>query len=160
MRIGVISDTNGHTRNTLTAIQLFQSSKIDVVIHCGDIGSVTIPALFESWPTHFVFGNIDHDESALRIAIDAAGHRCHDRMGRLELGEMRIAFLHGDDVGLLDETLASGTCDILCRGHTHQAESRWEKDILVLNPGAVYRARPHSIAVVELPKRVVEFINF
>jgi predicted phosphodiesterase len=38
----------------------------------------------------------------------------------------------------------------VCYGHTHVAESHLEGRTLVLNPGALYRATPHSIATVDL----------
>ena len=44
---------------------------------------------------------------------------------------------------------AVGICTI-GYGHTHEAEQHREGKTLVLNPGALYRANPHSIAVVEL----------
>jgi putative phosphoesterase len=160
MRLGIISDTHGHEHNTLDAIAIFESTGVDTVIHCGDIGSPTIPAMFTLWPSHFVFGNVDQQKEILRSAIKKAGHRCHERFGQLELEGLQIAFLHGDDATLWQETLASGQWDMLCYGHTHRPEMRWEGRTLVLNPGAVYRALPHSVAVVDLPERIVEFSKF
>ena len=46
--------------------------------------------------------------------------------------------------------IASGDYDLVCYGHTHAAEQHREGKTLVLNPGALYRADPHSLAVVEL----------
>jgi predicted phosphodiesterase len=39
----------------------------------------------------------------------------------------------------------------VCYGHTHVAAIDRRGDTVVLNPGAIYRANPHSIAVVDLP---------
>ncbi|MGE3778384.1 MAG: metallophosphoesterase family protein, partial [Pirellulaceae bacterium] len=50
--------------------------------------------------------------------------------------------------------------DLVCYGHTHQALERFEGATHVLNPGAVYRAKPHSVAVVRLPELTVEFLTF
>jgi predicted phosphodiesterase len=41
---------------------------------------------------------------------------------------------------------------LVCFGHTHVAEQQRRGATLVLNPGAVYRARRHSIAIVKLPE--------
>jgi predicted phosphodiesterase len=38
----------------------------------------------------------------------------------------------------------------VCYGHTHQAEQHRVGKTLVLNPGALYRATPHSLALVDL----------
>jgi hypothetical protein len=128
------------------------------VLHCGDIGSPAVIPLFAAWPTHFVFGNVDYDRTGLRAAIEAAGQTCHDRFGQLELSGKRIAFLHSDDAPLFRQTFTSGDFDLVCYGHTHQAEQHVVGPTLVLNPGALYRANPRSFATVELPALTVTMI--
>lgn len=150
MRLGIISDTHGHVDYTTAAIQVLQREQVDVVIHCGDIGTPQIPGLFAGWPTHFVFGNVDHDQADLRMAIHEAGLVCHDRQGEVELGGRHIAFLHGDDSGLLMSLINSQAYDLVCYGHTHEQDVHHDGRTIVLNPGAVYRASPHTIATVEL----------
>ncbi|HQU43146.1 MAG: YfcE family phosphodiesterase [Planctomycetia bacterium 21-64-5] len=151
MRIGVVSDTHGHVPYTLDAVRMLESLNVELVIHCGDIGSPDIVPLFAAWPTHFVFGNVDHDGHALEAAIRSAGKQCHGRFGMLELAGRRVAFLHGDDTALLRQTTASGEWDLVCHGHTHIARREQQGRTWVLNPGALYRATPHSLAYVELP---------
>ncbi len=73
MRIGVVSDTHGHVEFALAAVRMLQSLDVAEVLHCGDIGSPEIVMLFRSWPTHFVFGNVDYDVGTLRKAIRTAG---------------------------------------------------------------------------------------
>ena len=151
-RIGVISDTHGHVLNTLAAVRMLQALDVSAVLHCGDIGTPDIPGLVRGWPAYFVFGNCDHDEAELRAAIEAAGHHCAGRFGDLSLGGRRIALLHSHDVRLFRQVKSSGDYDLVCYGHTHAAEQHHEGKTLVLNPGALYRANPHTIAVVELEK--------
>ncbi|HUY34989.1 MAG TPA: YfcE family phosphodiesterase [Pirellulales bacterium] len=151
MRIGVVSDTHGQVRHTRNAARMLESLEVALVIHCGDIGSAAVVELFAPWPTHFVFGNVD-DPSVLREAIRDAGQTCHDRFGQIEIAGRRIAFLHGDDARLLNETTAGGEWDMVCHGHTHVARQARHGRTLLLNPGAVYRASPHTIACVELPQ--------
>ena len=88
----------------------------------------------------------------LRRAIERAGQTCHGRFGSITADGRHIAFLHGDDSALLESTISSGEYDLVCYGHTHVAEHHAEGSTFVLNPGALYRAQPHSLAVVELPK--------
>ena len=159
MLLGVVSDTHGHTRNTLDALRLLDSMGVEVIVHCGDIGSPVIPALF-TIPTHFVFGNVDQDEEELREAIKHAGHQCHDRFGDLLLGNVRIALIHSDDSARWNLTIHAGKWDLVCFGHTHRRESKWLNKTLLLNPGAVYRANPHSVATVDLPALDVQFLEF
>ena len=123
MRLGVISDTHSNLTNTVRALEVLKEQNVDVLIHCGDIGSTSIVHEFHDWPTHFVFGNVDHDRALLRHAIKDAGQSCHDRFGELELNGKNIAFLHSDDRQLFEETISSGEYDLVCYGHTHKAES-------------------------------------
>jgi putative phosphoesterase len=152
MRIGVVSDTHGHIPNAQSAVRMLESCEVELVIHCGDIGSPEVIRLFDPWPTHFVFGNVDGDLPALRAAMKAGGHTCHERKGELELAERRIAFLHGDDGRMFGQLLSSGDFDLICHGHTHVAMHRIQGRTHVLNPGALYRAPYHSIALVDLPQ--------
>lgn len=152
MRLGIISDTHGQTANARRAVHLLESLEAETIIHCGDIGSPWIPSLFSPWPTHYVFGNVDEDRGELRAAIADAGHVCHDRFGTLDLDGVKIAFLHGDDGARLRATIDSGDWDLVCFGHTHRAEQRRVRRTLALNPGALYRASPHTLAIVDLPQ--------
>ena len=152
MLIGIVSDTHGHVEFARPAIRMLESCEAELVIHCGDIGSEEIVGLFQRWPTHFVFGNCDTQHERFGRAIKAAGQTCHDRFGSLEAGGRKIAFLHGDDGPLLKETIAGGLYDLVCYGHTHIPEQHLDGRTLVLNPGALYRANPHSLAIVRLPE--------
>jgi len=148
MQIAVVSDTHGHVEYTRQAIRVLETLEIDAVLHCGDIGSPAIVPLFAPWPAHFVFGNVDED--GLRWTIEQSGQTCHGRFGAVELGGRSIAFLHSDDTARLVETIDSQQIDHVCYGHTHRAEHHRQDRTLVLNPGALYRATPHSFAVVDL----------
>jgi len=152
MKIGVISDTHGHVANTMAAVRMLEPLGAQAVLHCGDIGSPEIPKLLAAWPAHFVFGNCDGDHDELRAAIEREGMACYGRFGNLELGGRRIALIHSDDARLFRQVTTSGQYDLVCFGHTHQAEQRREGKTLVLNPGALYRATPHSLAIVDLAK--------
>ena len=151
MLIGIVSDTHGHVEFTRVAIRMLESCQVEAVIHCGDIGSPEIIPLFTNWPTHFVFGNVDLPPAPMRRAIELAGQTCHERFGAVELAVRQIAFLHGDDGQLLRQTVDSGQYDLVCYGHTHVAEQHQQGRTLVVNPGALFRAQPHSIAVARLP---------
>ncbi|MGI9455811.1 MAG: YfcE family phosphodiesterase [Aeoliella sp.] len=153
MRIGVVSDTHGHVDHTRPAIRLLESLEVETVLHCGDIGSPEVVALFSSWPTHFVFGNCDYNKEELAAAIQDMGHQCHGNFGDIEFEDVRIALLHSHERHKFQEALISPDYQVVCYGHTHIAASdRQEGGKLVLNPGALYRAAMHSIALLELPE--------
>jgi putative phosphoesterase len=150
MRIGVISDTHGHVPNTQAAVRMLQSLDVTTVLHCGDICGAEIPKQLAPWPTHYVFGNCDSDRDEQRSAIAAAGGVCHDRFGDFELDGRRIALLHSHDAALFRKVCTSDVYDLVCYGHTHIAEHHKNGKTLILNPGALFRANRHSIAIVEL----------
>lgn len=150
-RWGLVSDSHGRVESTRAAANLLHSFEVSEVIHCGDIGTADVVRALSSWPTHYVFGNCDHELSALRTAIEEAGGTCHERFGTLQIEERSVAFLHGDDTQLMVETISGGEYDLVCHGHTHVAAQKTVGKTIVLNPGALFRARPLSIAVVEFP---------
>lgn len=151
MRIGVVSDTHGSVEHTRPAIRMLDSLEVDAVLHCGDIGSAEVVELFEAWPTHFVLGNCDHDHTELQSAIESAGQTYHGLFGELELAGVPIALMHSHEIRRFRETIDSGRYRLVCYGHTHVAKKERRGDTLVLNPGALYRADKHTIAVVDLP---------
>jgi uncharacterized protein len=150
MRIGVISDTHGHVLNTLAAVRMLESLAVEAVLHAGDIGTAEIPKLLAAWPTHFVFGNCDHQRAELSAAIEQAGLTCHGRVGDFILADRRIALIHSDDAAQFRRVCTIGEYDLVCYGHTHAAEQHRRGKTLVLNPGALYRANPHTLGIVEL----------
>ncbi|MFO1020019.1 MAG: YfcE family phosphodiesterase [Planctomycetales bacterium] len=155
-RLVVVSDTHGNLTSTRQATEMIERLQPDCVIHCGDIGDTAVIPFFDRWPTHFVFGNCDPDEVALTRAIEAAGQHCHRRFGSLELEGVKIAFLHSDDHKLFQNTIFSGEYSLVCYGHTHQVLTETVEETIVLNPGALHRARPYTFAVVELPQLSIE----
>jgi hypothetical protein len=161
MLLGVVSDTHGHVPNTRSAVQMLHSLGVEAVLHCGDIGAGAIVPMFAQWPTHFVLGNVDVEgrASALKEAITQAGQTCHDRFGSLELAGVKIALIHGDDQQRLDQTITAGLHQLVCHGHTHVPRQEKIGNTLVLNPGALYRAHRHTIALIELPTLETQIIE-
>jgi putative phosphoesterase len=154
MRIGVVSDTHGHVEQTRLAIRMLQSLGVERVLHCGDIGSAAVVELFAAWPTDFVFGNCDGARGALAAAIEDLGLTCHGEFAALEIDGRRVALLHSHDGKQFQESLHSGQWDLVCYGHTHVAAIDRYGQTLAVNPGALYRANPHSLAIVELQPEV------
>lgn len=152
MRLGVISDTHGQIHRALDAVRMLESLDVDRLLHCGDIGTPEVVALLSAWPTHYVFGNCDYDTLVLEAAIAATGNAvCHGAFGELELDGVRIGLLHSHDARRFRSALSSGAYDLVCYGHTHVAAMDRHGDTMALNPGAIHRANPRSIAVVDLP---------
>jgi putative phosphoesterase len=156
--LAIVSDTHGQTEFAQRAVRMLGEFAPVAVLHCGDIGSTAIPPLFAPWPTYYVFGNVDLGlERQLTSAITAANRNhksdasfCANRFGELTLYNRHIAWLHGDDSKRLAATIASQKYDLVCSGHTHVYDLSTSGKTLVLNPGALYRARQHTCAIVDL----------
>lgn len=159
MRVGVVSDTHGHVDFARPAVRMLESLNVDRVLHCGDIGSAEVVELFEQWPTDFVFGNCDTEHRALRSMIERAGQTCHGEFGDLDIEGIRLALIHGHDRRLFSAAVGSGRYRTICYGHTHVAAVERRGDLLLLNPGALYRAQPHSLAILELPQNEATIIE-
>lgn len=158
MLIGVVSDTHGQTDYTLEALNMLDALEVDVVLHCGDVGSADVVKLFYGRPTHFVLGNVDHEPTIRRACLDA-GLSYHERFAAVELGGSKIAVAHGDDLKILNTAIESGEYDLVCTGHTHVPKQERRGKTLVLNPGALYRATPHTLAIVRLPEVEAEILR-
>src|SRR6185436_7553762 len=107
MRLGIASDTHGHLANAQAGVRMLQALDVEVVLHCGDIGTAEVVQAFAPWPTHFVFGNCDGNRAELTAAIEAADQTCHAEFGDIELAGRRIALLHSDDGRRFRATLTS-----------------------------------------------------
>ena len=148
MRIAILSDTHSRYQTVEAALALLKDNPVDLLIHCGDIDDAETIWLFPP-NTHFVFGNCDHDRASMRQAIHGIGATLHEPFGALELDETTIAFTHGDDARQLRE-LELSEFDYVFHGHTHQAVDRRAGKTRVINPGALFRARPKSFAILDL----------
>ena len=56
MKIGILSDTHNNEHNTRLVLDLMRMHRVERLIHCGDITSPHIVALFEGWQVDFVRG--------------------------------------------------------------------------------------------------------
>lgn len=159
MKIGVLSDTHDRREITQTAIRLLCERGVELILHCGDIESPGMVRLFTGVPTHFVFGNWDKDREGLLRAIQNVGGRWHEDYGWLELAGKSVAWCHGDLRGQRAELEQNGVFDYVFYGHSHTAETHTTGNTLVLNPGALHRARPKTVALVDVATGQWELIE-
>jgi hypothetical protein len=138
---------------------MLENLQVDRVLHCGDVGAKEVVELFASWPTDFVVGNCDHHPERLAAIITEAGQTCHGQFGELQLDNRRIALLHGDDGAKLRAVTEQSQYDLVCYGHTHVAAIDRHGRTLAVNPGALYRANPHSLAIVDLTELEASIIT-
>ncbi|HTU23604.1 MAG TPA: metallophosphoesterase family protein [Gemmataceae bacterium] len=159
MRIGIVSDTHGNRLMVNLTLTELRERGITTILHCGDIDDPETVTLFRGFTTHFVFGNCDIDQAALRAAMADIGATLHDHFGSVELDGVKLAFTHGDNKSLMRDVERSGYYDFLFYGHTHQAEEHQSGSTRIINPGALHRARPKSFLVLDLASREVESVT-
>ena len=150
MRIGIVSDTHSRYATVARAVELLRERSVSLVLHCGDIEDAETVRLFAGLPTHFVFGNCDADRDLLREAVRDSGAQLQEPFGHLELAGRRLAWVHGDVPRLFRDVEHSGHFDYLFYGHTHRAEQHHTGPTLVVNPGALHRARVKTFVVLDL----------
>src|SRR5271156_1546165 len=156
MRIGIVSDTHNRYQTVEKALALLRLRGVEHILHCGDIEDADMVRLFADVPTHFVFGNCDSDRDELRQAIAATGNTLQEPFGDLELEGRRLAWIHGDDRRTFLDVERSGHFDFLFYGHSHQAEQHRTGPTLVVNPGALHRARVKTFVVLDLASGELE----
>ena len=157
MLIGVISDTHDRLTRTASAIKLLYEAQVETIIHCGDISSTGILALFAGTPLYYVMGNND-DDAELRLASKQIEHLHYLNQGAIiELAGKRIGVTHGHLYRVVNELLNQKP-DYLFSGHTHSAMDELNHRVRCINPGALHRAGEYSVATLNLVTDELRFL--
>ena len=163
-RIGLLSDSHGRASTTRRGVQVLLNDHVDLLLHLGDIGTVdVIDALAVAAPgadrqidARIVFGNTDWDREALREYAHDLDIIVDDGVGTLDLREGELMFCHGDDGQALRQALARNV-RYLCHGHTHRTLDERVNQTRVINPGALFRAREYTVAVLDTERDELKF---
>jgi hypothetical protein len=158
MRIAIVSDTHSRHRTVEKVAAFLAKNDIDLVLHCGDIEDAETVRLFGGASTQFVLGNCDADTPELRRAIDESGGTLHEPFGNLEIDGCKLAWTHGDNHRLMKDVIESEYFDFVFYGHTHHAEQHRVGRTLVVNPGALHRAKIKTFMVLDLSTRELESV--
>ena len=163
-KIGLLSDSHGRASTTRRAVEVLLAQEATILLHLGDVGTVEVidalcvenPATGQPIEAHVVFGNTDWDADALaRYAADLDVHVDHPA-GRLSTEGGELVFCHGHEYRVMNEALAQGV-SYLCHGHTHRKLDARQGPTRIVNPGALFRARDYSVAVLDPASDHVEF---
>lgn len=159
MLIGLLSDTHGRSQAMAAAVALLQSHSAEFFIHCGDVGSLAVLDHLAGLPSAFVWGNCDFDRQEMARYGQKLGIQCLGALGELNFDDKRIAILHGDDHRLKQELLAEQRFDYLFQGHTHISEDVQIRGTRLINPGALFRANPKTVALVDTAQDRVQILS-
>ncbi len=153
MLIGIMSDTHDDMESINRAVAFFNSRKVDMVLHAGDLVSpFTFEALgkLEAVFTG-VFGNNDGDR--LMLARKSAD-RLFDAPYTMEAGGKRLVLMHEPRVA--DELAESKKFDAVIYGHLHRPDIREKDGILIVSPGKVARLHKGESTVALLDTENME----
>lgn len=163
MTVGIIADTHDNVPATEAAMDCFESTGVETVIHCGDfIAPPVIPYLDRPNITvHAVRGNNDGEREGLLGAFDDLDDgTLHGRFAELTIDGRRFAVHHGESKPVIEALGRSGEYDYVVYGHWHSREERMVDGTTLINPGAHFPTVPEqsrTVAVVETDTDTVEF---
>src|SRR5262249_51902701 len=149
MLLGILSDTHDRANAMAAAIRVLTAAGAEFFIHCGDVGGQEVLEQFAGLKAAFVWGNNDFDRHILAAYAQTIGAQCLDSFGGLEIAGKSIAVTHGDDPRLIKRILSEQRDDYLLIGHTHVKSDRREGRVRVINPGALHRAMPRTVATLD-----------
>jgi hypothetical protein len=129
MRIGLMSDTHDNLPMIRKALARFADAGVDCIIHAGDfVAPFALAEILKFHGTVYgVFGNNDGERAGLRKLLADLS----EEPRRINLCERNITVVH--DEGRLKKSDIRES-DVLVVGHTHDAEIRAGRP-LVVNPG-------------------------
>ena len=159
MRIGILSDTHDELERTRVAVRMLQDAGAEALIHCGDLASPPIVRACAVLPFWFVFGNHDSDTvPILRQAAIESGANCLGWGGIVELAGKRFGVTHGHMTTDVRRVLAEQP-DYLLSGHSHIPNDTVVGTVRRINPGALHRADPFTVAILDVQTGDLTFLR-
>ena len=156
MIVGVMSDTHGHVLAARVAIELFELAGVGYVIHCGDVGGEEVFDELMGKPVTFVWGNTDTPDDGLVAYLKATGFSVPDGVpARVELDGKKFAVFHGHEPQF--RTCKQLDVDFVLYGHTHEADVEVLDGKCFVNPGALFRANPKTVATINTQTSEIQF---
>jgi uncharacterized protein len=160
MLLALLSDTHDDARSTRAALKLLEPHKPAAYLHAGDLVDSGMLGLFAGLGAfHFVFGNNEYDHAGIRSMAVALDLHCHGPMGDLVFGGKRVALVHGHEGTLLQKLVRGGQYAYIIHGHTHMRQDTRLGPTRIINPGALHRARPRSVALLNVATDELRFLE-
>lgn len=138
MKLGLLSDTHGHSDLVDSAAEIFAEDNVDALIHAGDVTQVQhIQSVLDlDVPLHLVYGNCDFNQEAFRQAEAHTTLTAHGKSALLEYEDKVLGVTHGHHDRMFDQ-LRSEHPDYIIHGHTHERRDEVQGEIRYVNPGSV-----------------------
>jgi len=157
--LGIISDTHENEKATKKAVAVFKEKNIEFGVHCGDIISPPMLEHFQGLKMKFVFGNNDGEKNGLNSKAKEFGFEEIAEEKEFEFKGKKFYVYHGTDREKLDVAIKSNKYDYILTGHTHIKNDVKISNTRVINPGALFRIYPYTIALLDVDNEKVEFVE-
>lgn len=157
MLVGILSDSHGDVLATRDAIALLEKQGATKLFHCGDLCSDSVLAELTGHDCTFVWGNCDDPTPTTRKFVQKLGLKWPEMPTRVEVAHKRIGLYHGHEVEF--SSAAGAGLDYVFYGHTHRYNCWRENGTCFINPGALYRASVHTVALLDLATGMVKFLR-
>ena len=136
MILGVVSDTHNRLSHIEKIIDIFNSNKVDYVVHTGDITQAKTLKRFCRLNSTLigVYGNNDLNEKGLEETSIEHGFNFQNPPLVTNIGGRKIAILHEPDE--IKELIENETnLDLILHGHTHRYRLEDINGVKIFNPG-------------------------
>jgi putative phosphoesterase len=159
MIVGLLSDTHDRLTAMVAGMNILQQAGAEFFIHCGDVGSEQIFDQLAGTKSVFVWGNNDWDRKDLGRYAMSLEIQNGESFVELQLDGKLAAVTHGDDVKIVRRVLDEQRHDYLFVGHSHIKTDKQFGKVRLINPGALHRANPKTVAVLDTESGLVRFIT-
>lgn len=163
MLVGIIADSHDNLPKIEAAVARLNDSDVELVLHAGDYCSPFAALRFQGLKSKMigVFGNNDAERELLKEKFESLGHEVRSRFLSLEIDNVRIGLLHGDEQNLLEDLTRSQSYDLIISGHTHSLSKLQKGRTVCLNPGEIcgYLSGRATIATFETSTRTIEIVD-
>ena len=157
--IGIISDTHENERSIKKAVKIFKEKNVEFVVHCGDIISPPMLEHFQGLNMRFVFGNNDGEKNGLNNKAKEFGFEGIAEEKEFEYKGKKFYVYHGTNRNKLGDAIKSNKYDYVLTGHTHIKRDERVGKTRVINPGALFRIHPYTIALLDADSDKLEFVK-
>ena len=161
--VGIIADSHDNLPKIEAAVARLNDSDVELVLHAGDYCSPFAALRFQGLKSKMigVFGNNDAERELLKEKFESLGHEVRSRFLSLEIDNVRIGLLHGDEQNLLEDLTRSQSYDLIISGHTHSLSKLQKGRTVCLNPGEIcgYLSGRATIATFETSTRTIEIVD-
>ena len=159
MLVGILSDSHDNLTCLYKAVEIFNKRKVDLVLHAGDFVSPFTSRPLNNLKCKFVgvFGNNDGDKLLLKDRFKNIGE-IYDDVYEDVVVDKRIILTHKEN--LIEKLAKSGEYDIIIYGHTHKADLR-EGRPLIINPGECggWITGESTVAILDTEKLKAEILK-